>query len=150
MEGRCEESTCNKIGHGVFRVSMKSRPFERTIDGLVMLQWTKRKTCDKVLCIECGFDLINQRYATLIHKGTHIERGGEVEITDDERWVRGDRYESVTILYSLPNGAEYLAWAKDWQREKAAEASHKGHSSPRQAFTTPLASSAIRPRLRSA
>lgn len=110
MEGRCELGDCHKIGYGVYRLEINSRPYNVRVGNTNEIRWTKPKKQDMVLCIECSFSAINRRWATLMNEGF-----------PNENWARGDRYSAVNLLYALPLGEAFVEWAKDWEREHPAK-----------------------------
>jgi hypothetical protein len=142
MFGRCEAPcghnlTCNAIAIAEYEIVENARPYEITRpDGYRLYGKTREKTYRRLLCAECGFSLINKRYANLLDKGLRTEH-----------WVRGDYYKSVKMTQLLPSGQAWIEMAKTYNAQRdAEEAASKARKAPR-TFTSYVVPAA-RPRAR--
>ena len=135
MFGRCEAPTghnltCNAIAIAEFELVENPRPYEIIgADGSRRYGKTKERTYRRLLCAECGFGLINKRYANLLDKGQKVEH-----------WARGPYYKSVNMIQVLPSGGAWLAMAKTYNIQRDAEEAASAKS-PRTfvAYTVPAA-----------
>jgi hypothetical protein len=142
MFGRCEapaghDLTCGRIAVAEFEIIENARPYEIVgADDSRRYGKTKEKRYRRLLCAECGFGLINKKYANLMDRGLRTEH-----------WVRGDYYKSISMIQLLPSGEAWIAMAKTYNilrdKEEAEAKASRRSQSPR--YTVSRVPPCVRP-----